>query len=477
VENRTAFRSRVAVLSFFLIGGCVVISLQIQGSVSHQTLSVRKDGEIRVPLCGQPDDAKIHIPPDWATFNPPPVGQSYVDPVFACRIQRLTDSGSEETLSDGTHPSLNHYYSTFSPMNSSDSMLLIGSNNGAWRIKSIEGRVVVPSGKMPTMNNGHPLWDAADGSAFYYTHGKTLYTGIVRRNSVQTAAVHTFKEYRGIVSPDAADLSQDGDHIALVGQNADNTMDVFVWSLNKHAKTSTYTTVCTTKWEVTDVPQPGCVHKLQLSADNLLLMQFAENGSDSEQGLRLWNGSELVRLQDGTNHCDTGYDLDGKPVFIEVGRPSTLPGESNPCPSGWGLDVRRLDDMSSAVCLLDNQPAWHVSYRGDASQPWAAISFFDDRKSGPELFNSNRNFQGPSQSNWQLYEDEIILARVDGKAIYRLAHARSRSAESYWATPRAALSRDGRYVIFSSNMAHPNGCPAKMHVPEECTDVFLIKVR
>src|SRR2546429_189479 len=74
-------------------------------------------------------------------------------------------------------------------------------------------------------------------------------------------------------------------------------------------------------------------------------------------------------------------------------------------------------------------------------------------------------------------EDEIILARVDGKAIYRLAHARSRSAESYWATPRAALSRDGRYVIFSSNMAHPNGCPAKMHVPEECTDVFLIKVR
>jgi len=66
---------------------------------------------------------------------------------------------------------------------------------------------------------------------------------------------------------------------------------------------------------------------------------------------------------------------------------------------------------------------------------------------------------------------------VDGKAIYRLAHARSRSAESYWATPRAALSRDGRYVIFSSNIAHPNGCPAKMHVPEECTDVFLIKVR
>src|SRR2546429_3691426 len=60
--------------------------------------------------------------------------------------------------------------------------------------------------------------------------------------------------------------------------------------------------------------------KLQLSADNLLLMQFAENGSDSEQGLRLWNGSELVRLQDGTNHCDTGYDLDGRSEERRVGK-------------------------------------------------------------------------------------------------------------------------------------------------------------
>ena len=48
--------------------------------------------------------------------------------------------------------------------------------------------------------------------------------------------------------------------------------------------------------------------------------------------------------------------------------------------------------------------------------------------------------------------------------------------ESYWAQPHAAISRDGNYVVFSSDMAHPNGCPANMHVAGDCSDVYLIKV-
>ncbi|PYT52276.1 MAG: hypothetical protein DMG43_12220 [Acidobacteria bacterium] len=250
-------------------------------------------------------------------------------------------------------------------------------------------------------------------------------------------------------------MSQDGDHIALVGQNGSNTMDVFVWSLSKKTKTSTYTTNCKITDVITATQQPGCVHKLQLTANNLLSIQF---------------------LQDATNHYDTGYDLKGNPVFIAANNSRTLSSLKNACPGGWGLDVRQQNNISSAVCLLDKQPAWHVSYRGGASQPWAAISFFDDRKPGPELFSDNKDFREPSSSNWQLYEDEIILARIDGGAIYRLAHARSRSAESYWAQPHAAISRDGKFVAFTSNIAYPNGCPANMHVPNECLDVYLIQV-
>jgi hypothetical protein len=73
-----------------------------------------------------------------------------------------------------------------------------------------------------------------------------------------------------------------------------------------------------------------------------------------------------------------------------------------------------------------------------------------------------------------LYEDEVMVAKIDGSTVYRLAHARSRSAQDYWSQPHAAISRSGKYVIFTSDMAHPNGCPAGMHVSTECEDVYAI---
>jgi hypothetical protein len=419
----------------------------------------------------------VHIPSDWTSFAPPSKGQSFVDPVFGCRVKRLTDSSAEETSADGTHLSFSHTYSTMSPINASDTMLLINSDNGALRVIDTDGKVLVPSHKMPAMNNGHAVWDAFDGNSFYYTLGKILYKGTLKNNSVKSTPVRAFKEYSGIVSPDHSDLSQDGDHIALVGQNSNNTMDVFVWSFKRQVKTSIYTTACKiNQWDVTQTPQPGCIHKVLLTPNNLLLVAFAEDGTDLEQGARLWDGSRLTHLQDRTNHADTGFDLNGNAVFIESGNSAYTSGFINPCRSGWGLDVRRLSDVSLADCLLDHQPSWHVSYRGGPSQPWAALSFCDKRNPGPELFEDSRGFQEPSKGNWDLYEDEILLARIDGKAIYRLAHTRSRSAENYDAEPHAAISRDGRYIIFSSNMAYPKGCLKGMHSANECTDVYLIKV-
>jgi len=468
-----------AILYTVLIGALAVRSLTQMVSANPLRATHGREAKPAVQslLCGQPNDGQIHVPLDWSTFRPPAAGQSYTDPVFGCRITRITDSSREEMLADGSYPGLMNFYSTMSPMNAADSLLLIVSDNGAWRIKDTAGKEVVPANKMPAMNNGHPVWDATDGSVFYFALGRTLYRGTVSGKSVKTAELHTFKEYRGIVSPDAADLSQDGDHIALAGERAGGAMDVFVWSLGKQAKTSVYTPACKLHDSITATAQPGCIHKLELTANNLLSIQFASDGVNPEEGVRLWDGSRLVELQDATNHYDTGYDLEGRAIFIAVGNSRTLHGLSNPCPSGWGLDVRQLNDVAQAECLLDRQPAWHVSYRGSASQPWAAMSFFDDRKPGPELFDGNRGFQAPSPANWRLYEDEIILARVDGSAVSRLAHARSRSAEAYWAQPHAAISRDGKYVTFTSNMAYPEGCSPNTHVPGDCTDVYLIKVR
>lgn len=426
--------------------------------------------------CGLLNNTTVRIPANWATFVAPEVGQSYADPAFGCTVTRITNGAVDEALWDGSHPSMMNFYSTFTALNADDTLVMVTSNDGGWRIRRMDGGVAVAASAMPGQNNGHPVWDAVDPTAYYYAVGNVLYRGTILNGVVTSVAIKAFTEYSGIVSPDSGDMSQDGTSIALVGKNANSTMDIFVWKITTLSKTSTYRTVCTISGNIAQSGQPGCIHKLQLTANNLLTIEFASDGTGNEQGMRLWNGTSLVKLQNSTSHYDTGYDLSGNSVFIERGNANSLPGLVNPCPSSWGLDARRIASLSTAVCLLDNIPAWHVSYRGSVAQPYAAISFFDDRATGPERFNNNPNYRAPSTINWGLYEDEVVLAKVDGTEVYRLAHARSRSVESFWAQPHAAISRSGKFAVFTSNMAWPDGCPTGMHVTTECSDVYVISL-
>ncbi len=422
-------------------------------------------------VCGQPNDGLIHIPPNWTTFTPPSRGGSYVDPVFGCTIVRLTDS-----TRDGV--SEHHYYATLTPMSSDDSKVLIIDEHGAWHVTDLLGNVIVPTANMPAANQGTMLWDATNGNVFYFTSGNSLMKGTIGGNTVTSSVVHTFSEYQVVVLPDKTDLSIDGQSFGIWGGTTSGTdpLNIFTYNMQTNAKKAPYVTGCT---QNAAFNQGSCVHGITQTADDNVIIGFGNDGACTECGNRLWNGSTLIHVQDNTSHIDTGYDMNGNPVIVERGNSFSLASLTNPCPSGWGLDIRNLNNFQSAVCLLDNQPSWHVGYRGSTSQPWVGISFFDTRTPGPEFFNNSPNFQTPSASNWQLYEDEIILARVDANnnntLIYRLAHARSRTMESFWAQPRAAINRDGKYVIFDSNMAYAQtGCPSGI---VNCSDLYLIKVQ
>jgi len=155
--------------------------------------------------------------------------------------------------------------------------------------------------------------------------------------------------------------------------------------------------------------------------------------------------------------------------------------------------VRQLNNVSSAGCLLENLPSWHVSYRGSAQQPWVLLSFEDQSACGtpaapnsPEWFGTSGCYQSPS-ANWSLYEDEIMLVRIDANndssKVYRLARGYSRTDENFNAQLKAAISRDGKYIAFDSNMAFAqSGCPSNFQQNGDgtitnCADVYVVKVR
>jgi len=433
------------------------------------------------PSCGKSGDSSNHVPTDWNTFVPPGKGQSYVDPTFGCTVTRITDVSSE-VWSGSFYLPITHGYATVSPFNANDTYLMLADGWNRHFVTDLKGNMVVASGNMPGMNDTWVLWDATNVSVFYYTNGNSLMKGTISASAVAASTVHQFSEYAAINFMDETDVSQDGAHVVIVGGDTSGSSpeNVFDYDFVTNTKGPVYTTSCRGP---VGGPNNACLHKLIQTPDNNVIVQFASDGSGPEQGNRLWTGSSpLLVLQDATNHLDGGMDLSGNAVFIESGNGTYTPGLSNPCPSGWGLDVRQIYNPASAVCLLDNPPSWHVGYRGNAQQPWVGLSFFDVRSSGPEWFDNSANYAAPSSSTWLLYEDEIMAVRIDANnnanSVYRLARGYSRSNEDFNATPKAAISRDGKYLAFDSNMAYAHsGCPANFQTATNCIDVYVIKIK
>jgi hypothetical protein len=379
-------------------------------------------------------------------------------------------------------------YATVSPFNANDSYLMLEDGWGRHFVTDLTGNIVVPSGNMPGMNNTWVLWDAANANVFYYSSGNTLMKGAISGSTVTASTVHQFSEYAAINLMDETDVSQDGAHVVIVGGDTSGSSaeNVFDYDFVTNTKGAVYTTSCVAS---VNGPNNGCLHKLIQTPDNNVIIQFAGDGTGPEQGNRLWTGgTPLPHLQDATNHLDAGYDLNGNAVMIEIGNSSVLAGETNPCPSGWGTEVRQVyNNLTAASCLIDidrygQLSNEHVGYRGSKNQPWVGLSFFDNRNPSPEWFANTSNYEAPSASNWQLYEDEIVLVRIDANnnssLAYRVARAYSRSNEDFYAQPHAAISRDGKYIAFNSNMAYAqSGCPANFQTTTGCTDVYVIRVQ
>jgi hypothetical protein len=96
---------------------------------------------------------------------------------------------------------------------------------------------------------------------------------------------------------------------------------------------------------------------------------------------------------------------------------------------------------------------------------------------------------GANTTEWRAWDDEILAVQTDvgdGAAeVIRLAHHRSDvrhdndpEGTSFWYMPRPNISRDGRWVLFTSNWEKSLGTDPKAPAGEKARqDVFLLQVR
>src|SRR5262249_25075293 len=142
---------------------------------------------------------------------PPHKGESYIDPQYGCPVVRLTDAKSQFNLS------VHHEYSTISAVNQDDTRVMLITEWGQGAIVDMAGNVVVEPRDFPAINAGNVPWAVRPFAAFYYTSGNTLYRGLIAGHVVKSSPLHAFADYPAVTIPDEEDLSEDGDHLWIVG--------------------------------------------------------------------------------------------------------------------------------------------------------------------------------------------------------------------------------------------------------------------
>jgi hypothetical protein len=400
--------------------------------------------------CGPIDDGLAHIPQSFNDFAPPARGSGYNDPQYHCTIVRLTDAKRQ------FHVAVHHQYSTISPINQDDTRIMLITESGQGVIVDMSGNVVVGPNDFPGINAANVPWARSAPNVFYYTNGNTLYSGLVSGRAVKSRVLHTFAGYPRVVIPDEEDLSEDGDHLWIVAGT-----QAFLYTIS---------TDSTSPGLNIGDKDAGCGwHKIQITPSNKMLITWACNGAADGRGQEVYSsdGSLYWHMFNNSLHTDVGRDLSGKEIAIVARIPDTY---QDACPGREGADTIQLDPPRAISCLIDlNGTPSHISYR-DSARGWVAISLFD-QGTCPDYSCFSPGLVADWPSVWRHFYEEIILVKIDGSAVFRLAHHRSRSAEYYWAQSRAAISRDGGYVVFDSNMGISDSGL------NSYSDVYIIKVR
>jgi hypothetical protein len=378
---------------------------------------------------------QVIAPPSYSQLEPPPAGKVYVDPVFGTPILRVTDAAhTEDTLAGGDLDFAINEYSSVTPFNA-DSTLVLLIHESVFALYDTAGHFlrVLPQEIHAT---SEPRWSVSDPNLFYFLHHNEL-----RSYDVATGAealLHSFAEYRQISGTGESDLSTDGDHLALVGD------DRYVFRYEISTDTSGRTL---------DTSRIGSFDQVMVTPDNQILIGWRAKGTARGRGLELFDPDMnfMWQISQATGHMDVARDNDGGQIVIR-----TNADDPNPICDNGIVKIRLGDLQQTCLLTLDWGLAPHISAPGE--MPWFFVSTYapDDPQ--------------PGDPGWTVYTNEILRVMIDGSEVQRLAHHRSRPWNDYNYEPRASASRDGARLLYSSNF----NLQSLLGYDAEYSDVYMI---
>lgn len=376
--------------------------------------------EMQGPPPPQPKtDKKIY--PEPALPRLPRAGGKFRDPTFGTEILRVTD---ETTAAEG-----GTFYSYWPTFNSDNTKMLVRtSNDGTAHIYDFDAvnfnfgsRKQIPASPAGYPNVESANWSGLDPDTLYMLVGTRIY------------AYHPSHNKYSLV----ADMSREfgaGEFLwQLSVSRRDDNMFAFARRKMNASGGSDYV-----GYGVYSRAQRGLVLNQDVQKNDLDEVQIDKSGR--------WL---VVKGEAKTTKGFSVRDLENRGARKELkyGEPDFAIAHSdngNGVITGFNnylntIDRRNFQNLPPIVTTLKLGKDWsqgnHISHLADNDQ-WVLVSFYE---------------VGQVQTPLGPFHNEIILLKTDGsESVVRVLHHRS-VYKDYYGTPRANISRDGRFVAFTSN--------------------------
>lgn len=387
---------------------------------------------------------------DRGVYRKPPLprlpraGGKFIDPVFGTEIMRATDEA------DGPAPGLGTYYSHWPTFNANNTRLLIRKgHSGDAILKTFDpvnfklgaGREELlteyPSGFGVSWESA--IWSHSDPEVIYafannLKGGMRLYAYNVVRKQFKLLKDFSF-------------LSRGPDYLHQMNMSADD--DVFSWS---HMRTGhNGDPVAYLVWRrstdkvLFDTPNTMDLNEVHVDKSGHWLnipLNKPLPDRDAMEFLNLDTGvvTKIVRGAPDfkPGHGDLGTDcIVG---FDAWGDGLTWRRLSAP------HDVRHVFYFRTAIGRNGGVTDWTHDFHGTMladNEDWITIGTHHD--------------PAATQTGSGIYDDEIFQVALDGsERIRRICHTRSvyddkTETTGYWSAPKPTISRDGRFIAFTSN--------------------------
>jgi len=381
----------------------------------------------------------------------PQLNQPVTDPTFNVRFKRITDATSRS----GGYAV--HDYSQLQAFSYDNRYILLNGDQG-YIVKDVAtAQTVRTLADSNDFGVNAPRWRGNTHNIIFFDDNgdSTLRLEQLNVDSGSVTPLFTFPaNYQTIVTVSSSDeLSNDGRWLAGLATTPSGNV---IFSLNIEESITQFQLVGT-QVPISDLFQPTGSCEIYTDIDengqpivygavdpdwigvsplgNYLIVQWERDGTTPCSGLELRNiqtGALIANIRDRHDHGSLGLTADGREAFLSI------MGESPENSQLPALAYWELGDRSSNPHFLLTIP-WNLDH----------VSCV-----GPRGICAVTSYYAEGNQR-QVFDGEIYLIGFD-RSVKRLLHHRS-SECGYWVQPRASISRDGRYIVFDSDLQIETG--------------------